>query len=457
MPVFEKRSEMPVSASELFAWHERPGAFQRLSPPWESIRVLEQTGGVRDGGRLAMEIAKGPVRVRWVARHVDYLPGEQFCDEQVEGPYARWRHVHRVESRGTNTSVLHDRIEYALPLGMPGRWLGDAATRKMLQRLLQHRHDRTRMDLERHKQFADRPRMTVAITGASGMIGTQLAAFLEGGGHRVVRVSRRKPAAVAVEPYWNPDAGEVEAEGFQSVDAVVHLAGENIAAGRWTQERKESIRKSRVDGTRLLAEALASLPARPRTLVAASAIGFYGNRGDEPVDEDSPPGEGFLAEVCRGWEQAASPAAEAGIRVVNARIGVVLAAQGGALQKLLTPFKLGLGGKVGSGRQYMSWVALDDVIGALHHLLMTESVSGPVNVVAPRAVTSAEFARTLGRVLRRPALLPLPGFAVKAAFGEMGQELLLGGARVIPKRLGESGFRFLHPELEPALRAELGL
>ncbi len=457
MPVFEKTSAMPVSAAELFAWHARPGAFQRLRPPWERIRVLEQTGGIRDGGRLAMEIDKGPLRLRWVAQHVDYQEGVRFCDEQVEGPFARWRHEHRVEPDGEQRSILRDRVQWELPLGKAGEMMGKGATQTMLERMFHHRHERTRRDLERHQAFADRPRLTIAVTGASGMIGSELTAFLEGGGHQVRRVTRRRPEAGSSQPYWNPEAGEVAAEGFRGVDAVVHLAGENIAAGRWTPERKEAIRKSRVEGTRLLAEALASVSSGPKVLVVASAIGYYGDRGDEPVSEDSPAGEGYLAEVCQAWEAAALPAAQAGIRVVNARIGVVLSGQGGALPKLLTPFKLGAGGPVGTGRQVMSWVAIDDVVGALHYLIMSEGFAGPVNLVAPRPVTSREFARTLGKVLHRPAIVPLPGFAVKAAFGEMGEELLLGGARVIPKRLREGGFRFLYPELEAALRAELGL
>jgi uncharacterized protein (TIGR01777 family) len=235
----------------------------------------------------------------------------------------------------------------------------------------------------------------------------------------------------------------------------VHLAGANITAGRWTASRKELIRSSRVDSTRLLCETLAGLEPRPSVLIAASAIGFYGDRGDAVMTEEHRAGSGFLAEVCRAWEDATSAAREAGIRVVNLRIGVVLAAAGGALAKMLTPFKLGLGGRLGTGRQYMSWIALDDLVGMIHHLLFADDLSGPVNAVAPNPVTNAEFTKALGRVLRRPTIFPVPVPIVRLAFGEMGRELLLAGARVEPAKVRESGFEFGHPRLEEALRHEL--
>ena len=238
--------------------------------------------------------------------------------------------------------------------------------------------------------------------------------------------------------------------------AVVHLAGENIAAGRWTPARKAEIRRSRVDGTRNLCEVLARLPHPPKVLVSASAIGLYGDRGAEILTEESAAGTGFLAEVCREWEAAAAPAARVGIRVVNLRFGMVLSPTGGALKKMLLPFKLGMGGRIGSGEQFTSWIALDDVIGAIHHVLCEESVRGAVNAVAPEPASNADFTRTLARVLRRPTLLPLPAFAARLALGEMADALLLGGARVMPARLQASGYRFRFPDLESALRHLLG-
>jgi uncharacterized protein (TIGR01777 family) len=293
--------------------------------------------------------------------------------------------------------------------------------------------------------------LTVAISGATGLIGSALWQRLAAAGHRMKRLVRR-PAQQPDEITWDPDRAAVDSEGFCGVDAVVHLAGESIATGRWTAEKKRRIRISRVDGTRLLAEAIAGLAVKPRVLVAASAIGFYGDRGAEQLDESSPPGDGFLVEVCRAWEAATAPAKEAGVRVVNARLGVVLSRRGGALAQMLTPFKLGLGGRIGSGRQYVSWISIDDVARALERAVENDQLYGPVNLVAPAPVTNAEFTKALGRVLRRPTVVPMPAPAARLAFGQMADELLLASARVVPSRLTEAGFSFEFPQLEQALR-----
>ena len=298
--------------------------------------------------------------------------------------------------------------------------------------------------------------MKVAVTGATGLIGSALVPFLRSGGHEAVALRRASGGPGGGEAEWDPRTGALSAGVVDGLDAVVHLAGENVAGGRWTAARKARIRGSRVDGTRRLAAALAALPRPPRTLVAASAIGFYGDRGDETLDESSAPGEGFLPEVCQAWEAAADAAREAGLRVVHLRIGIVLTPAGGALGQMLLPFRMGVGGVIGSGRQYMSWVALDDVLGGVLHALRTEDLAGPVNAAAPNPVTNAAFTKTLGRVLRRPTLLPLPAFGARLAFGEMADALLLASARVDPARLRDSGFRFGHPGLEDALRHVLG-
>ncbi|OLD76092.1 MAG: TIGR01777 family protein [Candidatus Rokubacteria bacterium 13_1_20CM_4_70_14] len=300
---------------------------------------------------------------------------------------------------------------------------------------------------------------TVAVTGASGLVGSALVTGLTSAGHRVVRVVRGAGAAsVAGQRLarWDPESGALEPSALAGADAVVHLAGESVAGGRWTEAKKRRIRSSRVDVTRRLAEALPRLERPPRLLVSASAVGYYGDRGSEILREDSAPGPGFLAEVCREWEAATDPAARAGIRVVRLRIGMVLSRRGGALGAMLTPFRLGAGGPVGSGVQWVSWIAIDDLVGAILHALATESLAGPVNAVAPEPVTNRELARTLGRVLRRPALLPLPAVAARLLFGQMADELLLASARVEPARLRATGFTFRHARLEDALRHELG-
>ena len=296
--------------------------------------------------------------------------------------------------------------------------------------------------------------MRIGVTGATGLVGSALLPLLKGAGHDAVGL-RRGDADAAGAPSWDPSTGRV-AVGDGPLDAVVHLAGENIAGGRWNAARKARIRDSRVEGTSALCRGLAALDPPPATLVAASAVGFYGDRGDERLDESSPAGSGFLADTCQAWEAAAAPALEAGIRVVHLRIGIVLTPAGGALGQMLLPFKLGVGGVIGSGRQFMSWIALDDVVAAVLHAVRTEGLEGPVNAVAPHAVTNAEFTKTLGRVLRRPTILPMPAFGTRLAFGEMADELLLGGARVEPSRLLETGLDFGHPRLEGALRHLLG-
>jgi uncharacterized protein (TIGR01777 family) len=298
--------------------------------------------------------------------------------------------------------------------------------------------------------------MKVLVTGSTGFIGSALVPHLVSAGHEVSRLVRTPPKPGGAEVRWDPASGIVETGGLDGVDAVVHLAGESIATGRWTAEKKARIRESRVRGTAVLAESLARLAQPPRTLVCASAIGYYGDRGDQVLTEESPPGSGFLADVCREWEAAADPARTAGIRVVNLRIGVVLSRRGGALAQMLRPFLMGVGGKLGSGRQYMSWIALDDLLRAAAHVLATEALSGPVNAVAPNPVTNVEFTRALGHILGRPTLFSIPAFAVRCVFGEMGDEVLLASARVEPRRLIASGYRFRYAELEDALRHVLG-
>lgn len=295
--------------------------------------------------------------------------------------------------------------------------------------------------------------MKILVTGSSGLVGSRLVPELRSLGHRVVRLVRDRTRVADDAAYWDPAVGQVEPAALQNCDAAVNLAGESIAAGRWTEKRKQAIRASRVDSTRTIARALAALEPKPRLLVNASAIGYYGSRGDEVLDETSASGSGdFLSGVCRDWEAATEPAAQAGARVVLARFGVILSRRGGALKQMLLPFKLGLGGRVGSGAQYMSWIAIDDVVGAIIHSLTITSLTGPANVVAPEPVTNREFTKTLGRVISRPTIFPMPAFAARAAFGQMGEELLLGSQRVAPARLIATGYTFKFPELEPALR-----
>jgi len=294
--------------------------------------------------------------------------------------------------------------------------------------------------------------MDVAVTGSSGLIGSALRPALEAAGHRVLRLVRHGGGGPDTLR-WDPQAGTIDAAGLEGVGAVVNLAGEGIGDRRWNGDQKARIRNSRVEGTTLLAETLAKLSKPPAVLVSGSAIGIYGDRGDEILSEASPPGEGFLGEVCQAWEAATAPAEAAGIRVAHLRTGIVLSPEGGALKKMLFPFKMGLGGRMGSGQQWMSWIAVSDEVGAIVHLLGEGAPSGPVNATAPHPVTNAEFTKALGAVYRRPTLMPLPGAALKLALGaQMAEELLLGGQRVLPTKLEASGYTFRAPELAAALK-----
>lgn len=296
--------------------------------------------------------------------------------------------------------------------------------------------------------------MNVLVSGATGLIGSALTPELEAAGHRVTRLTRTPKSEADIR--WDPEAGTIDAARLEGVDAVVHLAGESIAEGRWTPEKKQRIVESRRQGTRLLAETIVALPTPPRVMVSASAVGYYGDRGNELLREESAPGSDFLAGVCKEWEAAADPAREAGIRVVHPRLGIVLSPKGGALGTTLPIFKIGLGGKIGSGRQYWSWVALDDVVGSILHSLTNESVSGPVNVGAPDPPTNAEYTKVLGRVLGRPTIFPLPAPAARIMLGEVADALLLASQRMEPARLKETGYTFRYPQLEAALRHLLG-
>ncbi len=295
--------------------------------------------------------------------------------------------------------------------------------------------------------------MKILIAGASGLVGSALDLQLKAEGAEVTPLVRS--AAKSGEIEWHPNRGTIDGPALEGFDAVINLAGEGIANGRWTEAKKRRIIDSRVNGTRLLSETIANLSRKPKAFINASAVGFYGSRGDELVGEESGPGEGFLAGVCRQWESATARAEQAGIRVVKLRFGVILAKDGGILGSMLGPFKLGLGGKIGSGEQVISWVAIDDVVAAISFILQNESLRGPVNVVAPHPVTNEEFTKTLGRVLSRPTFMAMPAFAARLAFGEMADEMMLSSTRVAAKVLNDAGFKFQYPELEGAVRAML--
>lgn len=296
---------------------------------------------------------------------------------------------------------------------------------------------------------------TVAVSGATGLVGSALTASFADTATRILNVTRNTSPRSINDIVWSPNSGIVNPARLEGTNAFIHLAGENIATGRWTDSKKSRIRMSRVEGTKAVASTLARMDQKPSVLVCASAIGFYGDRGSKILDESAGAGTGFLADVCRGWEAATQPAEDAGIRVVHLRIGVIISQSGGALPEMLTPFKLGVGGRIGSGRQYWSWVSIEDVVGAIHHVIDNRTIQGPVNCVAPEPVTNNDFTKTLGSVLGRPTIFPMPGFAARLALGEMANDLLLASTRVIPGRLEASGYCFRQPDLRRALETEI--
>jgi len=455
MSRFTRSSPMPVSRQDLAHWHMRDGALQRMLPPWEEVDVVKAPVPMVDGATAEFILQRGLLPIRWVARHEQVDPATGFVDLQVRGPFRRWRHQHRFEERGA-TSAITDDIQYELPVPPVGPIVAGWVVRAHLERAFRFRHRRLSNDLHRHRECAGLAGLRVGITGASGLVGRQLQAFLTTGGTSVKRLTRGSASASRGEIQWNPRGERVATAPFESLDAIVHLAGANLADERWTPERMVVLRESRVAATRHLCTLLAGLERKPRVLVCMSGVGLYGTDHDRSVDERDPSGRDFIAQLALDWEAAAQPAIDAGIRVVFLRAGMVVTAAGGAVAKMRTPFLFGAGGPIGSGRQGISWIAADDLLGMIATAIVDERWTGPVNAVAPEAVEQRHFAKVLGRSLRRPAIAPMPAAVVKMLFGDMGESLLLRGQFAQPTRATELGFRWDFPRLHDALDFELG-
>ncbi|MBC2715464.1 MAG: TIGR01777 family protein [Desulfobacteraceae bacterium] len=454
--IFKKRSEINAPAEEVFKWHARPGAIERLSPPWDPLEIISQTGGIHTGAEVKMKLKAGPIPIKWHARHVEYQENILFQDIQVKGPFSKWIHTHRFEDLDRTKCILEDSIEYALPFHPLGTAVMEPFVEKKLKQIFTYRHNTTIADMAAHQLRKDQGPLNILISGASGLLGSSLIPFLRTGGHHVMQLVRRPPDNEKGEIRWDPANGWIDLDDTDAIDAVIHLSGENIGEGHWTREKKKRIIDSRVQSTRLIAETISQMKNPPRVFLSASAIGFYGDRGDILVDESDMVGNDFISDVCRMWEESTDAAVAAGIRTASLRIGIVLSPQGGALGKLLLPFTLGIGGKISTGRQYMSWISIDDTIGAIHHALFDDKISGPVNLVSPNPVTNKEFTLRLAKVLSRPAYFTVPKFAIETVFGEMGRETILSSTRVKPGVLSETEYSFRHPDLEGALRHLLG-
>ncbi|MEW5735902.1 MAG: TIGR01777 family oxidoreductase [Thermodesulfobacteriota bacterium] len=456
MPQFIFRSHLAANAEEAFSWHARPGAFLRLTPPWERVEVLHDPKNIHEGAVVVFRIIQGPVPVTWAARHTVYRPGRMFADEQIAGPFAKWRHEHFFSEQDGGCR-LTDCITYTLPGAPLGPVLGAPLVVKKLCRMFFWRHTVTANDLALARRYPRARGLTVLVSGSSGLLGRDLASFLTTSGHKVIRLVRRPPVPGAGEAFWDPEKGVVDLAGCPPVDAVVHLAGENIGEGRLSPEKKRRVVSSRIAGTDLLARAAARLSPRPAVFISASAVGYYGHRQDDILSEEDGPGSGFVADLCRDWERASRPAADAGIRTANLRIGVVLTPAGGALARLYPPARMGLCPYMGHGGQFVSWISPDDVIGAIFHVIASPKVQGPVNLVAPEPATSRSLARTLVAALGRGVAAPVPRSLLRMAFGDLTDEVLLASARVIPNKLLQTGYKFLFPDLSKTYSHVLGL
>ncbi len=455
--IYEKASRMESTLQELFDWHTRPGALDRLTPPFMPIRVIDPPTGIQNGCRARLEVKIGPWKKEWQAEHQDYIQGKQFKDVQLSGPFRHWEHTHLFSDGSSPTCILRDHVEFELPLSWVSHYLLKPYIHHELEELFSYRHRVIFNDLLAHQRAkGEEMPQRILVAGGTGFIGRHLIPFLTTGGHEVSRLVRHPVESKGTDIYWNPAKGELNPELLEGFDAVINLAGENISQGKWTPEVKNRIIESRVKGTHLLSQTLAGLKKKPTVFISASAIGYYGDRDDEIMYVDKAPGNGFLAEVCWKWEQAADPARAAGIRVVHPRIGIVLSPDGGILKKMLSTFKWGLGGTLGTGKHYMSWITIDDLIYAMHYVLHRKSIQGPLNLVGPNPVTNAEFTKILSRVLWRPALLPTPAILLKALFGEMADDVIFASKRVRPIQLLHSQFEFAYPDLEGALRHLLG-
>ncbi len=457
---YRHETVVEADAETTFAWFEHEGSFRRLMPPWEVAEEVRADDSLEVGSKRIFKFPMGPIKMTWVAEHTGYDPPRFFSDRMLKGPFRSWDHEHHLVEEGGETKVI-DEVTYQVPFGRLGnlvdRILGGLLVRKRISQMFRARELRLKRDLFHHSKFADKPRRRILVAGSSGTIGTQLVAFLDTGGHDVWRLVRRDIKEGSKELNWDPTSGKIDHGILEGFDTIIHLGGEGIGDKRWSSRRKKAIRDSRVDSTLILSNAIREMNRKPEVFIVASAIGWYGDRGDEELDENSPPGDGFLPDICREWEDAASKVEESGVRTVFLRSGIVLTATGGALEKMLLPFKLGGGGPMGGGKQWMSWISLDDEIYAIHHLIMNSGSVGKYNLTAPEPIRQKLFARVLGRVLRRPAIAPIPGFAIRLMFGEMGVSLTLESQRVLPNRLVDEGYEFLHSDLEHALRDTLGM
>ena len=449
---FTKTTTIRASRHKVFFWHAQKGTLTRLLPPWRKVTVLTRIGGIEDGAELIMKVYFWRI-FYWTMtfQYVDFKRNEQFAVKQLEGPFKFWEYIHRFTDAEHDYTEARDEISYILS------WKTKpfaSQIRREVERGFRFRHHVMKHEVEYLSQFSYNP-LKIAVVGGTGFLGSRLCNFLQSAGHKVSVITRKKCGACN-SILWNPENEILDREHLEGFDVVVNFAGESLVSSRWGREKMRKIYTSRVDTTRFLAETLLELKNPPKVFISASACGFYGSSQDVKTEEDGS-GTDFLADVSRSWEQAAKIVENRGIRLVTPRIGVVLWPSGGILKSMHLQFLLGLGCTFGKGDNWMSWIAMDDLVTLLHYCMVTDSISGPVNAVAPNPVTQLEFDEIYAKVLHRPCLLKVPRFIARFILGKMADHLLFSSQRVLPKKMEATNFKFFYPRLQDALSGVYGL
>ena len=456
---FSYESIIPADASDVFSYFGRNLSILRLTPPWETLKLQNITRDMESGSTLDLRIRLGCLETNWQVHRVGYAKNRTLINRQTRGPFRIWKHSQSLRSLGDATSTLRELVQFSLPFGkLSNNRLGIHLTRKRLERLFNYRHSIAQIDMRHCTQVKDFPKTKVAITGGNGLIGSELAVFLKAQGHDVTILSRSGKSRIWGVPaeQWDPRAKAADWKKLEGIDGWIHLAGENLASGRWTSKKMKSLRSSRVEGTRFLAEGFKQMSNPPKVFIGASGIGYYGDGADAELTETRSKGSGFLADLCEDWEGASTEMEAMGMRRVILRIGMVLTPKGGALAKLLPVYKAGLGGRQGGGTQYWSWIAMDDLLRVFHIALLTPHFRGVYNAVSPPPLQNREFSSALARKVSPPGVCSAPRGVLTLLLGRMAKETLLASQRVIPQRLTESGFRFDFPTLDLTLSHLLG-
>ncbi|MCK5684604.1 TIGR01777 family oxidoreductase [bacterium] len=454
---FNKKTKINVPVTKLFSWHAREGAISRLTPPWTPMKMISRNkDGIQKGVIVKFKLWLFKIPMTWESEHVEYNENVLFKDKQIKGPFKKWEHTHKFKPDGKDSSIMEDEIEFELPLGILSRPFYRIIL-KEFEKLFSYRHKTLKHDLENH--IEKNSNLRILISGASGTIGQSLIALLQTCGHEVIVLVRKKTDLIKMNTqalFWDPYKGILDLEQAGKIDAVINLNGVDIANGKWTIKQKKLILDSRTIPTKLLAEKIKNMDEKPEVFISASAIGFYGNYHEKTVTESDEMGDLFISKVCKEWEGATYEAQKAGIRTILLRTGIVLTPLGGALAKMALPFQLGMGVILSTGRQYMSWISMNDEISAILHILYNNQIKGAVNLTAPNPVNNREFSKTLAKVFSRKVFFTMPEFLIKLIWGQMGNETLLSSIKVKPEKLLNNGFVFQHQTLFEALKAILG-